>query len=365
MPVDWPQIRSQFPALQHWTFLNTATFGQLPLRVKSGVDAHFARRDELACADFVEWFDDMDQLRVQLGVMLRCDPRGVAFIPNAGFALSTLLGRLDWRTGDQIVTLAHEFPNHYYYPAWLQRHGVELIETPFEYFYDTLTAKTRVVAVSTMNYSTGFRPPLLEMAVELRRRGILLYLDATQGIGALDYDLSSLQPDVFAANGYKWLLSPPGAAFMVITPELRERLDPLSIGWRSDAGWRSVESLNHEAPVFEPSGARYESGMLSFPSLYGMAEAVNMALEIGVPEIEQRVLQLAALAGELLRERGAEIAHAQTPIVCARFPDRDASEIAASLKDQRILVAARHGHLRVSPHYYNNEADLQTLAAAL
>ncbi len=365
MPVNWPGLRAQFPSLSHWTYLNTATFGQLPVRVVDAVDRHFAHREELACSDFLEWFDDMDELRTQLGRMLHCRAADVAFIPNAGYALSSLLGRLDWRTGDQIVTLDHEFPNHYYYPAWLKRHGVELIETTFENFYRALTPRTRVVAISSMNYSTGFRPPLVEVAEELRRRGILFYLDATQGIGALDYDLSAIRPDLFSANAYKWLLSPAGAAFMVIAPELAERLDPLVMGWRSDAGWRSVESLNHEAPRFEHTAAKFESGLLSFPSLYGLAEAVRMTLEIGVPQIEKRVLELGALTAAMLRSKGGEIANDNTPIVSARFADRDVSETAARLKAQRILVSARHGHLRVSTHYYNNEADLDALSAAL
>ena len=124
MPVDWDAVRAEFPALRPWTFLNTATFGQTPARSKAAVDAHFARRDEFACHDFLDWFDDMDELRRRLARLLSCDARSIAFVPNASAALSLLLGRLEWKTGDQIVTLADEFPNHYYYPAWLRRHGV-------------------------------------------------------------------------------------------------------------------------------------------------------------------------------------------------------------------------------------------------
>ena len=365
MPLDWSAVRADFPALRQWTFLNTATFGQTPARSKAAIDAHFARRDELACGDFLDWFDDMDELRGRIGRLLTSDAASIAFVPNASAALSLLLGRLDWKTGDQIVTLTDEFPNHYYYPAWLKRHGVELIETPFDKFWQAITPRTRLVACSTMNYATGFRPPLEAMAEELRRRGILLYLDATQGIAALDYNLARIRPSMFAANGYKWLLSPPGAAFFSIDAELRERLDPLCFGWRSDAGWKSVETLNHGEPVLADTAAKYESGMLAFPSLYGMSESITMVLEIGMDAIEARVLQLAEGVATVLREAGGVIRHDHTPIVAAHFENRDAGALAAALREQGILVAARHGNLRVSPHFYNNEEDIERLRAAL
>ena len=365
MPVDWSAVRADFPALRQWTFLNTATFGQTPARSKAAIDAHFARRDEFACNDFLDWFEDMDELRRRIGRLLSCDASSIAFVPNASAALSLLLGRLDWKTGDQIVTLTDEFPNHYYYPAWLRRHGVELVETPFEKFWDAVTPRTRLVACSTMNYATGFRPPLEALSEELRRRGILLYLDATQGIAALDYNLERIRPAMFAANGYKWLLSPPGAAFFSIDAELRERLDPLCFGWRSDAGWKSVEALNHGEPVLEHSAAKYENGMLAFPSLYGMSESIRMVLEIGMEAIEARVLHLAAAAAAVLRECGGVIRHEMTPVVAAHFEDRDPGEMATALRGKGILVAARHGNLRVSPHFYNNEEDIERLSVAL
>ena len=365
MPVDWSAVRAEFPALRNWTFLNTATFGQTPARSKAAIDAHFSRRNETACHDFIDWFDDIDELRSRIGRLLTCEASSIAFVPNASAALSLLLGRLDWKTGDQIVTLADEFPNHYYYPAWLRRYGVELIETPFEAFWDAITPRTRLVACSTMNYATGFRPPLEAMSAELRRRGILLYLDGTQGIAALQYNLARIRPAMFAVNGYKWLLSPPGAAFFWIDDELRERLDPLCFGWRSDAGWKSVEALNHGEPVLEDSAAKYENGMLAFPSLYGMSESIAMVLELGMEVIEARVLHLAAAVTEVLRERGGVICHAATPIVAAHFEDRDPGAMAASLREKGILVAARHGNLRVSPHFYNNEEDLERLRAGL
>src|SRR5262245_32165015 len=117
MSPDWSAIRRQFPALESWTFLNTATFGQLPRRATEAVREHFAHRDELACMDFLDWFADHDRLRERIGRLIHADPESIAFIPHASAGLSLLLGGIPWKAGDQIVTLEHEFPNNLYYPA--------------------------------------------------------------------------------------------------------------------------------------------------------------------------------------------------------------------------------------------------------
>ncbi len=105
MEIDWQQVRSQFPALVEWTFLNTATFGQLPKRGVEAVAAHFARRDRLACADFMEWFNDADRIRELIARLIHCEAGDIAFVPNSSTALSLLVGGINWQPGDRIVTL--------------------------------------------------------------------------------------------------------------------------------------------------------------------------------------------------------------------------------------------------------------------
>src|SRR5687768_3595028 len=109
MAVDWNAIRSEFPALSRWTFLDTAAFGQLPERATAAVNRHFEHRDELACSDFLTWFDDVDAIRAKVARLIHCAPDDIAFIPNAATALSLLLGGIDWKAGDQILTLENEF----------------------------------------------------------------------------------------------------------------------------------------------------------------------------------------------------------------------------------------------------------------
>lgn len=365
MSIDWDAVRAQFPALGNWTYLNTATYGQLPRRATERIARHFAHRDELACADFLSWFDDMDRVRDLIARLVHCERDDVAFIPNASSALGLLIAGLDWRPGDRVVTLEGEFPNNIYAPSVLRRRGVEFVETCWKDFYESINDRTRLVVISSANYMTGFVPPLEEIATFLRRRGVLLYVDGTQSVGALRFDVQRFQPDMLAVHGYKWLNSPDGAAFMYVAPGLRKTLHPSVVGWRSHRDWRNVDNLHHGAPEFASSAGKYEGGILPTALLYGMGASLEMILEIGPEAIESRVLQLAGQVRAIARNLGGEPVSLNSAIVAVRFNGRDPSPLARSLQEKRVLVAARHGLLRVSPHFYNDENDLERFRVAL
>src|SRR5580698_11405483 len=159
--MNWESIREQFPALENWTWLNTATYGQLPLRTRAAVDRHFARRDETACSDFLTWFDDVDGIRALIGQLINCRAEDIAFAMNAASALSLFLGGMDWHAGDRIVTLRDEFPNQYYFVASLAERGVELVEADR---IESLPERTRAVLLSTVNYSNGYRPDVARIS---------------------------------------------------------------------------------------------------------------------------------------------------------------------------------------------------------
>ena len=362
---DWPAVRSEFPALGNWIYLNTATFGQLARRTTGAVMAHFARRDETACADFLNWYDDADCIRQSIARLVGGNPEDIAFIPHAAAALSVMMSGIAWKPGDRIVTLQDEFPNNLYFPAHLHKIGMEFVETPWDGFYSAVNDRTRLVLMSSVNYSTGLRPPLAEVSRHVHRHGGLFYVDGTQSVGALRFQIADVQPDMLAVHGYKWLLSPSGAGFMYVSPALRQVLEPNVLGWRSDRRWREVDNLHHGAPEFVTSAEKYEGGGLVFPSVYGMGATVDWMLELGPAAIEQRVMELTRECTSILEDAGATIAHKGSPVMAAKFPGLDAQRMSAELKARRIVTAARHGHLCVSVHFYNDESDLRALSDAL
>lgn len=365
MSTNWDAIRAEFPALAHWTYLNTATYGQIPRRSVEAVAAHFAHRDELACSDFLTWYEQADRMREPIARLINAAPADIAFMPNAATALSLVTGGIDWKPGDNLITLADEFPNQLYVTALTERRGVEFREVPYAALFDTIDARTRLVVFSEVNYATGFRAPVAKISQAAHARGALVYVDATQNLGALRCDIQTSQPDALAVHAYKWMCSPTGAGFAYIAPHLRAMLPPNTVGWRSHHDWRNVDNLHHGTPVFTAGAQRYEGGGLPFGLIDALAATVEWMLEIGPDVIEQRVLQLAAGARTRLRNLGAVIDDTSSQIVAAKFPKHDPSHLARELKARRVLVAARHGFLRVSPHFYNNESDLDRLESEL
>ena len=257
--MDWDAIRAEFPALAHWTYLNTATFGQIPRRATDAVARHWEHRNETACRDFLVWFDDHDRLRESLARLIHATPDDIAFIPGAAYALAQIvvgLGLYEAPASANVVTLAGDFPNQLYLP--------NLREVPWPEFYSAIDADTKLIAISEVNYATGFRPPLQEIsrfvATIPEARRPILYVDGTQSMGALEFDVQATPVDVYSVHGYKWLISPNGAGFFYMAPRLRARIRPSVIGWRSHYDWRNVDHLHHGMPVFKESAEKYEAG---------------------------------------------------------------------------------------------------------
>jgi selenocysteine lyase/cysteine desulfurase len=364
---DWDAIRQEFPALREWTYLNSATFGQLPARAVSAMNGHFAHRDALACGDFLEWFAHADRIRGKVARLVNCTPGDVAFVPNAASALAILIAGIRWQPGDNMVTQAGEFPNYLYLSAHAEQVGVEYRQAPPGDPLARVDERTRLVAVSEVNYSSGLRLPLEPLSRELQSRGVALFVDGTQSTGALRYDGATAPVDLFAVHGYKWLLAPTGAGFAIVPPATRAWLRPSIIGWRSHKDWRRVDTLHEGIPEFPENAERYEGAMLPFPLLYGMEASLDLMLETGPSAIEQRVLSLADQVRDILRRAGAEVPVFDPPsqIATGRFSGKDVSALARSLREEKVLVAARHGYLRVSPHFYNNQSDLDRFESVL
>ena len=375
--TDWESVRSQFPALKEWAHLNSAAFGPSPTAAVRAMTEFCADRDEGASLDFLGWFDRLDRVRGKIGRLIGADADDIAFCPNAATALSWLLHGIDWKTGDEILALDHEFPNNQYAPRLLDARGAVFrsLAAPAgrfepELVLDALGPRTRLVVLSSVNYSNGLRAPLAELSPELRRRGVLLCVDATQSVGVLRHDLRAVPVDYLFAHGYKWLMTPPGIGFAYVPRETRAWLAPTVVSWRSHRDWRRFERLHHGRPELPSEAAVYEGGVQSFALAFALEACVDLILECGPEAVERRVLGMARRTAEILRSVGGvtQAAHSgscDSPIVTASFPGLDSERMRESLVSRRVAVSARKGNLRVSPHLFNNDADLERLAGAL
>jgi cysteine desulfurase/selenocysteine lyase len=366
--VEWEAVRKEFPSLTGRVYLNTASFGQLPRRVLEAVLGHFIHRERTAAIDFLDWFEDLQPLRKSIARLIDAEAEDIAFVQNASSGLALAVSSVDWQHNDEILTLHGEFPNQIY--AAHSTAGVLGVECEWHELETALTERTRLVIMSTVNYSTGLRADLEETVAGLKKRGVVICLDGTQSIGALRFSCAAIQPDFLIVDAYKWLNSPNGAGFVFVHPKLRERLRPNVIGWRSDQHWRNVNDLHHGAPRFGSTAEKYEAGMLPFACLYGMKASLELVEELGMEAIEGRVLELAGFIRADLAALGAEFSDCKgkclpSQIVTARLPGVDAAVLAQRLAEQGISVSARKGSLRVSPHFYNNESDVENLISRI
>lgn len=375
--LSWEPVRALFPVLQSWTHLNSAAFGPTPITAVQAMTDHFASRDEHASLDFPEWFDRLDRIRGKIGRLIGADADDIAFCPSASAGLSWLLRGIDWREGDEVIALDHEFPNNLYAPLLLDDRGVRFRALPAprarfdpDLVLDTIGPRTRLVLLSSVNYSNGLRAPLEALSYELRSRNVLLCVDGTQSVGALRLDLRAVPADYLVVHGYKWMMAPPGAGFAYIPAETRAWLPPSIVSWRSHKTWRDYERLHHGRPELPPYAARYEGGVQAFTLLFALEACVDLILECGPEAIEKRVLGLASECRAILRAHGGSIPGSpddccNSQIVTASFPGRDPVRLQDELSLRRVAVSVRKGSLRVSPHFFNNRDDLRRLSDAL
>ena len=376
MAVDWDAARRQFPALEHWVHLNAATFGPLPRCATDAVALHFAERDRTAALDFLDWFVRADQIRASAGRWIGAPGQDVAFLPSAGVGLSWIVEGLDWKPGDRFLTIEHEFPNNLYAPQMLDRLGVETVEAPGDEAFDPdaflerIDERTRVVLLSAVNYSSGLRPPLERIGRAAREAGALFVVDGTQGVGAIPFDAESIFADAVLVHAYKWMLCPTGSGFLYLRPEARRRIRPTVVSWRSHHGWRDVDSLHHGRPVPADEAAVYEGGIQNFPGVFALGATLELFHSLGREAVWRRVAENVEGVRAVLRKHGGDVTADRSscfdsPIVTAAFPGLDVSDLAVRLRQSRIALAARKGRLRVSPHFYTNQQDLDAFDRAL
>jgi cysteine desulfurase/selenocysteine lyase len=359
----------EFPVTRECVYLNHAGVGPLSRRA--------AERMAMLAATVSRsgdrlWLDRMEEVERVRGLAARMlgarEAREVAFVENTSTALSLVAEGLDWKPGDNVVGAALEFPSNVYPWMSLAARGVEYRRAeerdgridPGELFA-LIDSRTRMVALSWVQYASGFRSDLERIGRACRELGILFVVDVIQGLGALGLDVEADFIDVAAASAHKWLLGPEGIALLYVSDRVVERLRPLRSGWRSVRDpfqWTDFDLTWGEG------AKRFESGTLNVYGILALGGSLEVLLEIGAAEIEPRVLALANLAARGLANLDFKVVssrHRQetSGIVTAIPSGRTADELVKRLNERGVVVAARAGRLRIAPHFYNTADEIE------
>lgn len=372
--LSWEDARRLFPVTERWTYLDHACVSPISVPVHQAMTAHLADVLTDGAVRSDRWDRMVEQARRVGAALLGCRPEEVAFLKNTSEGINLVAAGLDWRAGDNVVSAQGEFPANIYPWMALAQRGVELRlvdesdgRLRYRDIRDAIDRRTRVLALSFVEFLSGFRHDVARLGELCRRRGVLFALDAIQGLGALALNVREAGVHFASADGHKWLLGPEGSALFFCRRECLGLLGAPLVGWRSVAN-SSTYLPYHFA--LRPDAARFELGTTNTVGIAGLAAAARLLLAVGLPTVERRVKLLTNRLCRGLSRLGAEVLSSRRPgewsgIVSFRLPATDLKAVARRLRQEGIVLSHRLGWLRVSPHFYNTEAEVDRLLQAL
>ena len=366
-------IRDQFPIAESYAYFNHAAISPPPRCAAEAMQRQVEDATLQGIHAFSGWVREYELLRCAAARMLRCDADEIAITKNTSEGLSAVANGIDWRPGDTIVGLDSDFPANYVPWRELQaRRGVRFRSLRLRNGaldleeLDQACRGARLAALSYVHFLTGFRWNLRAVGEICRRRDCLLVVDAVQGMGAFEIDVKACGIHALSAGAHKWLLGPEGCAIFYVDRSWMPSVQPVEFGWASLEGFESYRSDGG----LQPGARRFECGTLNTVGCVGLRASIELLNEIG-PNAGSTAIH--ALAERLLdgaRGRGYEPAAERdrengSGIVSLRKPGVDPAKAVLDLREERVSTAERMGWMRVAPHVYNSDAEIDRLVELL
>jgi selenocysteine lyase/cysteine desulfurase len=370
------EIRALFPALREYTYLNSAAVSPLPT---TAVDAVVSQLNDVAgngSEHYTDWIATKNRARELLAAMMHVQPEQIAFMRNTSDGFASVANGITWESGDNIVSFAGEFPSNFY--PWRMvrdRFGVDLRmcqerdgRIDLDEFIGMIDSNTRLVAISSVQFSSGFRADLERIGRAARGVDALFAVDIIQGLGQMGYDLPTQFVDIASGASHKWLCAPEGCGYVYISDRARERVQPSFVGWISvETPW----DFEDREQSFRPNALAWESGTGASALFYGLEQSLKLLQETGLERIENYLTELSNQLCEMLAGKNYEIVSSRRPgelsaIVGVKNTNGlHCGEIAERLQKEKIIVSPRGDRLRIAPHFYNTTADIERLVEHL
>ena len=368
--MGFDRVRELFPVTEQLLYVNHAAVAPLS---KPAADAMKHLSDD-ACRygslHYDDWLATYEGVRTATARLINATRDEIAIVKNTSEGIATVAIGIDWKPGDKVVAFREEFPANFYPWKRLEARGVKVewlsIEDSLETI-DRAALGARMLAISYVNYLSGFRVDLKALGEICRRRGALFFVDAIQGLGAFPIDVRTAGIHALASDGHKWLLGPEGCGILYVQKDLQDSIEPVEFGWTNVAQYADYSSRDM---TLRDDAGRYECGTLNTIGCYGLRAAVELLLELGVGRVSELVQGLADRLAAGALSRGYELCTRRTPengagIVSIRKPGVDARMLYAKLRDKGIVAAPRQGWLRMSPHFYLLPEEMDRIVAEL
>ena len=357
-------------------YFNHAAISPLPIETMRAVEAQLKDVHDNGSTNFRDWLAVKEQARELLASLLGARPEQVAFMRNTSDALSTVANGLTWRDGDNIVTFSREFPSNIY--PWLRvrdAHGVEVRlceerdgRIDFAELASLIDHHTRIVAISHVQYASGFRMDLERLGRLARQHDALMVVDAIQALGVVPTDVEAEFVDVAAGASHKWLLAPEGVGYLYLSDRAREHIQPTLVGWVSVP---NPDDYLNFAQGWNRGALAWETGTGPTALIHGFKASLELLTRFGVQNVAKYLEELTDDLCERLRAKRYEIVSSRAPdekshIVCIRHLDGlSAMSLYHQLNAKQIVTAPRLERLRISPHFYNTPAEVEEFVRAL
>ena len=364
--MDIEKIREAFPVTEHLLFMDHARVAPLPRPVQAAITAFSTEACEQGTAHYAEWLKETEIVRTRFAKLINAEPGEVAFIKNTSEGLSIVANGIDWKEGDNVVIPDIEFPANVYPWMNLKRHGVDVRfvkavrgRVPFEQIIAQVNSRTRVLSISSVEFNSGFRNDLQRIGNFCKEKNIYFCVDAIQSLGVIPMDVKAFNIDFLAADGHKWMLSVEGLGGFYISKEVLEEIHPAVVGW--DSVVNPADYGNYDFTL-KPDARRFEEGSFNTLSIYAFGAALALLEEAGIEQIEQRVLNLGDHIINRLQERKLKILSSTEPgersgSICFAG-DMDYQHLASYLRENKVIVSIRDNFVRLSPHFYNTEDEI-------
>ena len=375
--TDW---RNEWFEIEDAVFLNAAGHGPLPrVAVRAAAQAIEWKKFPHTMPD-TAYFELPDRIRASLAKLIGGRAEEIAITTGASSGLAAVAAGLDWKPGDEVLVARGEFPAHFttWYPMQAAGRLKVIVVEPqgrfitAEDFLAHIGPRTRVVSTSLVRFDDGVRLDAAKVAGACHDVGALLLLDAAQCAGAMPIDARALGADFLVASGYKWLLSPYGTGFFWVRSELIEQMRPGPFYWMALEHAARFHVLSSETWKPESGARRWDSPETgSFFNLAAMDASLDLLLRIGAATVWEHTQRLTALMIERLPLDRCVLASPASaaergPYACVglRKPEK-IQEMFERLRAAKVIVSLREGALRIAPHLYNSERDMDRLLSVL
>ncbi len=367
------EFRRQMPVCRRWAFLDHAAVAPLPALTAVAMTEYAQDLSENGVASFRRWSQRIAEVRRLAAQLLNSHPGEIAFIKNTSEGIDFVAEGFPWKTGDNVVFAAEEYPANQY--PWMNQvhRGVECRRVPsrgnrilIDDIRAAIDSRTRLVSLSFVEFASGFRHDLEAIGSLCRERGIFFFVDAIQGLGALPLDVQRCPVDFLAADSHKWLLGPEGIGIFWIRSDLIDLLHPISIGWNS-----VVEPYEFTRIDFclKPTADRWEGGAANVAGIHALGTSLDLLLRFGIASIERRILELTDELCDKAPRAGLSVFSSRTAReksgIVSLETRRDPGELVRRCREAGVIVNQRAGRLRVSPHAYNTTEDLERFLEAV